>query len=101
MSGVFSLVQAMDWIIAFSILECVAVVAWLHVHQRSGLAREILANMVAGISIMFALRCHLHEAPSNWVLGCLMLAAVAHGLDLWLRFQRAGQGASSARRVLA
>jgi hypothetical protein len=101
MNGVFSLAEAMDWIIAFSVVECLAVVAWLYLHRRTHFAREVVANMAAGMSIMFALRCHLHDAPGSWVLACLMMAAVAHGIDLWLRFQRAERLAASQWQVLA
>ena len=78
----------LDAVIAFTLLEGVAL--WLyHATTGRGLApRDYALNMVSGLCLMLAVRTALGDSPWPWIAVCLAGAGLAHGLDIWRRFQR-------------
>lgn len=78
----------LDAVIAFTLLEGVAL--WLH-HAATGRGlapRDYALNMVSGLCLMLAVRAALGTATEPWIAVCLAGAGLAHGLDLWRRWQR-------------
>ena len=78
----------LDAVIAFTLLEGVAL--WLyHAATGRGLApRDYALNMVSGLCLMLAVRAALGTAMGPWIAVCLAGAGLAHGLDLWRRWRR-------------
>jgi len=81
--------RLIDGVIAFTLLEGVALAVY---HRRTGCGvgvGEFGANMVAGVCLMLALRLAVGAAGgSAWVALCLLAAGVAHGVDIWRRWGR-------------
>lgn len=77
-----------DLLIAFTLAEALLLAWW---HRRSGRGvppREFAANLVSGLCLMAALRFVLAGAGWVAVLPWLLASGVAHGFDLWRRWQR-------------
>lgn len=73
-------------VIAVTVAEGVALVAWHAWTGRGPSAQAIVANLLAGLGLLLALRSVL--AGSSWVACALWLAAagVAHAVDLRRRW---------------
>jgi hypothetical protein len=90
-----------DGVIVFTLLECLALATYFLSTGRGVALRDLLANMVAGLCLMFALRCLAREAGALWVLLFLFAAGIAHASDLWMRWRRSSVALGGARRVQA
>lgn len=75
--------------------------ALLHVHRRRtgrGLAtRDIAVNLVAGASLMLAVRAALVDAAPGWIALFLGISLLAHLADLAIRWQADRPNTGSAR----
>jgi len=71
------------------LLVAVLELAWLLLRRGGGHRRSVLANGLAGLGLMLALRLALGGAGLPWVALCLALAGVAHVLDLQSRSRNA------------
>ncbi len=80
-----------DGVIAFTVIECVALAVYHRATSRGVAPREYLANMVAGFCLMLALRGLAVDAGLPWLAFCLLAAGVAHGFDIVKRW-RSGTG---------
>lgn len=75
-------------VIGFTVLEGAAL--WLY-KMRTGkgvAARDFVANWASGLCLMLALLSAVQGAWWVWVALCLLASGLAHGADLWLRWQR-------------
>jgi hypothetical protein len=90
-----------DGVIVFTLLECLALAAYFLSTGRGVALRDLLANIVAGLCLMFALRCLARDAGAVWVVLFLFAAGIAHAGDLWMRWRRASGALVGAGRVQA
>jgi hypothetical protein len=78
----------LDAVILFTLLEGLGLWAF-HARTGRGLApRDYALNMASGLCLMLAVRAALGTAAWPWVAVWLAAAGLAHGLDLWRRWQR-------------
>ncbi|MEI8302362.1 MAG: hypothetical protein WCG13_03660 [Burkholderiales bacterium] len=86
-AGMPEALMLVDAVIAFTLLETVALLAW-HRYSGRGIApRPLLSTMASGLTLMAALRAVTAGAPWPWLVGCLMAAGVAHAIDLRVRWR--------------
>jgi hypothetical protein len=86
-----SLLTVVNAVLAFLVVEVLALVA-LRLSTGRGLAlRLLLPMMAAGGFILLALQLALSGAPALAVIGCLAASGVAHALDVWRRWPVAGR----------
>ena len=88
MDEFFAGTRLIDWVIAFTALEGLALAAY---HRRTGRGMafgDYAANLAAGLCLMLALRAALAGASWPWIALCLLAAGIAHGADLWRRRAR-------------
>ncbi len=91
-------VPFIDAVIAFTVLECLGLLAWRLATRRGLAVPDFMANLLSGLCLMIALRCLAGGADPRWAALSLLLAGLAHGLDLrrrWLA-ERAPSAASAA-----
>ena len=91
----FSIAQVIDAVIVFTLVECLALVAYHRSTGRGVEVRDFFANMVSGLCLMFALRCLATDAGVATVALFLLAAGVAHGVDILMRWKRSARAASS------
>ena len=80
-------IDVVDLAIAITVVESVALLAWGRFGRAALPARSYLLNLVSGLCLMLALRLALAGAAWPWVPACLMAAGLAHGTDLWRKWQ--------------
>ncbi len=88
MSMHFELVDLVDLVIAIAAAEFVLLVVY---RQATGLGvalHDFLANMLAGFSLMFALRSVAVDAGIVTTGAWLVAAGIAHGTDIVIRWRR-------------
>ena len=79
-------VQWVELIIVLTLLEGFAI-ALHHKLTGRGLApRSYALNLVAGLCLMMALRASVQDSGWLQINLFLVLAGIAHGLDLWRRW---------------
>jgi len=71
-----------DLILAMMALEAILLGVYCHSRQRGLATLGLLANLVAGASLLLAMRLTLTNAGGELIGLCLTLALVAHLLDL-------------------
>jgi hypothetical protein len=76
-----------DAVIAFTVLETLALLAWRRYSGRGIAPRPLLSTMASGLTLMVALRVVVAGAPWPWLVACLMAAGVAHAIDLRVRWR--------------
>ena len=74
--------RAVDLILALVAIEGCGILAWRAITGRGPPAAIILPNLLAGASLLFALRIALTGASPGAIAICLAAAFVAHGADL-------------------
>ncbi|MEJ8848828.1 hypothetical protein [Variovorax rhizosphaerae] len=77
-----------DGVIALTLLECAALLAF---HRLTGAGvgpADFLVNVVAGLCLMLALRCVVRDQHMMWTAMCLLAAGLAHAADIWRRWRR-------------
>jgi hypothetical protein len=81
------LLTLVDVVLLVSVLEMV----WLLLRRSArGLSRgALVANLLAGLGLVAALRLALAGAGLPWVAACLVGAGLAHALDLQARWRAA------------
>ena len=82
-------VQYIDAVIAVTLLECIGLLAWRLATRRGLAVPDFMANLASGLCLMFALRGLAGGADPRWVALWLLLAGLAHGIDLWRRWHAA------------
>jgi len=72
----------LDAVIGFTLLEGAALLAWHRATGRGLSAAALLPNLLAGLSLMTAMRVLLAGAPVAWAVAALAGAGLAHCADL-------------------
>ena len=89
------LLHGVDAVLVVTLLEAAALLAY-HRRTGKGLApRDFVANLLAGLCLMLALRAALAAAPVAWAAAALVAAGAAHAADL--RIRAAGRRAGARR----
>lgn len=87
MAALFASGRIVDLVLALTLCEAAALLAW---HRRSGRGvppREFLANLLSGACLLLALRVGLAGAWWGWIALALLAALVAHLTDLARRWR--------------
>jgi len=90
-----------DLVIAFTVVEGVALSLYHRVSRKGVAPRDFALNLLSGLCLMLALRCLAAGAGPLAVALCLLAAGTAHAVDLSMRWRRAGSAASSPTEVTA
>jgi hypothetical protein len=77
-----------DLIIAFTVLEGLALAWYFRATGRGVAPGRFGINLVSGLCLMFALRSALAGAGWAWIASGLLAAGLAHGIDLWRSWAR-------------
>ena len=86
MSALFASGRVIDFILALTVLEALALVAY---HRRTGRgipAGDVVSTLASGMCLMLALRCALVGAGWMWVAACVAASGLAHLVDLRRRW---------------
>lgn len=75
------LLRLVELVLLVSLLELL----WLLLRAGPALRRQLLPNLLAGLSLSLALRLALGEAGLAWIAACLAAAGIAHLQDLRVR----------------
>lgn len=81
-------VHLVDLVIGFTVLEGLLIAAYHRLTGRGLAPTDYALNLLAGLCLMFALRCALFGWPELWIMLFLASSGVAHGTDLVLRWRR-------------
>lgn len=84
--------QLIVFIIALTVLEVCALLAYHRLTGKGLPAAHYALNLVAGLLLMLAVRSALLGHHWLWTVLCLSTAGLAHWTDLWRRWQRQRQG---------
>jgi hypothetical protein len=95
--GIATLIDA---VIAFTLLECAALMVYHRFTGKGVSVRDFLANMVSGLCLMLALRCLARDAGGPWIAAFLLAAGAAHGIDLWMRWKHPAPRIQPAQRMV-
>jgi hypothetical protein len=94
-------VPLVDLVIAFTLVECIALVLYHRASGKGVAPRDFLANMVSGVCLMLALRSLVHDAGAAWIVLSLLAAGIAQGSDLWMRWRRESLAAPATPQATA
>ena len=79
--------RIIDLILALTVLESIVLVL-LHRARRRGVdPRDVGANLLSGCLLLLAMRAYVSAVWWGWIALCLMLAGVAHSVDLVRRWR--------------
>jgi hypothetical protein len=81
--------RAIDAIVALVAIEGCVLVAWRTLTGRGPAPAALVANLLAGASLLLALRAALSGASPMMISVCLMIALAAHGADIVGRWRSA------------
>ena len=84
--------QLVEFIIALTVLEAVALLAYHRLTGKGLSPSHYALNLTSGLCLMLAVRSVLLEHDWRWTVLCLSAAGLAHGTDLWRRWQSQRQG---------
>lgn len=101
MNDSFGIAQIIDLVIAFTLVECVAIGLYHRVTGKGVAPREFVLNMISGLCLMLALRGLARGAGAASLALFLLAAGLAHGTDLLMRWRRGSRAASANRQVTA
>ncbi len=88
MDALFASPLWVDLIMAFTLVEGVVIGLYFRATGRGVAPAQFGVNLLSGLCLMFALRSALAGSGAVWVAAGLLGAGLAHGLDLWRRWQR-------------
>ena len=80
--------RLIEGVIAFTVLEGVALIVYHRTTGKGVAPRDFAANLLSGLCLMLALRAVLAGSGWAWTAGLLMGAGAAHAGDLWRRWRR-------------
>ena len=80
--------RLIEIVIAFTVLEGVALVAYHRLTGKGVAPREFAANLMSGLCLMLALRGVLADSGWGWTALLLLGAGVVHAGDLRQRWKR-------------
>jgi len=79
--------RIVDGILLLTVVEALVLVWW---HRRTGRGvapGEFMVNLVSGCLLLLAMRAYIAAAWWGWVAACLLLAGVAHTVDMLRRWR--------------
>jgi hypothetical protein len=83
--------RIIDWIVLMVAAEA-ALLAWLGRHSgRASLFADVAPTLVSGALLLLTVRAALSGAWWGWIALILTLALLSHGVDLLLRWRKAGR----------
>ncbi len=86
LAGLFASGRIVDLVLFFVVIEATVLIV-LHRKTGRGIANgDLLVSLGAGIALLLALRAALVGLPWPGIAACLVLALVAHLLDLARRW---------------
>lgn len=77
-----------DVILAFMVLEAAVLYAYRRRTGRGIASVDLAINLLAGASLLLALRAALVGAAWPWIAACVVAALLTHLADLGRRWQR-------------
>ena len=77
-----------DGIIALTLLEVAALLAYHRTTKRGPAPRDYLLNVISGLCLMLALRCALAGSAWYFLSALLVAAGCTHVADIVMRFQQ-------------
>ncbi len=95
------IVTLVDLVLAFTVVEGVALALFHRLAGRGVAPRDFALNMAAGLCLMLALRGAVQDAGAAWIALALLGAGLAHGSDLLLRWRRGARPSTATRQVIA
>jgi hypothetical protein len=88
MKGLFASGHIIDFILILVVLEAALILILRFVKSSGPAPLPFIVNLVAGASLMLALRNALAGSPWTWIAPCLIVALGAHLGDLIWRWDR-------------
>lgn len=88
MTEIAAAAPLIDAVIVFTAIEMSALLSLYRLTGKGVAPRDFLANMVAGLCLMLALRGVVRDAGIEWLALFLLAAGVAHGIDILMRWRR-------------
>jgi hypothetical protein len=87
MSDLFASGTFVDLVLLFLLVEAVAVIGWWHWKRRGVAPADFLPGMISGALMLLALRAVI--AGLGWMVptACLLLAGLAHLIDVVRRWR--------------
>jgi len=92
--------RAIDAIVALVAVEGCVLVAWRTLTGRGPPPAALVAYLLAGASLLLALRAALLGASAMIISVCLVIALAAHGADIVARWRSASSSPSSRRPTI-
>jgi hypothetical protein len=86
----FATGRIVDLVLALMVLEGIVLVAYHRTTGRGLAPVGLLANLLAGVCLLLALRAALIGASWRWIALALAAALLAHLADLWRRWRSQG-----------
>jgi hypothetical protein len=87
MPDVFPLAAVIDLAVLLTVLEGMGLIVYRRRTGRGIPAAAFVPNLLAGLSLMLALRCAVHGA-AGWVPVWLVCAGAAHLVDVGRRWRK-------------
>jgi hypothetical protein len=100
MQELFASGHIVDFILVLVLLEVLAVWGWRILKGNGPEPVPFIVNVLAGASLMLALRNALVGVSWIWIAVCLIVALVAHLGDLVWRWDHPEPKRSAARRLI-
>lgn len=76
-----------DWVLAAIVVEGFLLTGWLIYKAKSKRPFTLLPNLLAGASLMLAVKIAVTNAPWYWLAAALTAALLAHIVDLISRLR--------------
>jgi hypothetical protein len=87
MKDLFANGHIVDFILMLVVLEALVITGLRFIKGRGPALLPFIINLVAGASLMLALRNALVGAPWTWIAPCLLVSLGAHLSDLLWRWK--------------
>jgi len=79
--------RVIDLILVGVMVEAIALISYRWKTGRGIASQDLIANLLAGVCLMLALRGALAGAGWQWIALCLSGSLLAHLTDLWRRWR--------------
>jgi hypothetical protein len=78
--------RVIDILVAFMLIECVALIVWRRQTGSGPSVSALVTNLAAGAALMLSLRAALVGSPWQIISLWLILGLLAHAADLKIRW---------------
>jgi hypothetical protein len=86
MEAYFKGTGVIDLVLALTLVEAAALLAYHRITGRGPSPRDYALNMVSGLCLMLALRSALAGAGWHWIALSLLASGLAHASDIYSRW---------------